>query len=271
MHSFQVNITTHFLGLIDCIVNMNLYAGLNFTLVMKIYYNRYTLVSFQIESRLRPRGIRALRMADTISLPPVLPSDNKRLPRSRRKSIEDYQRIIVDRIKGHFDKRRKQWDLDLKRRVQCLSRSSSMAYLPRNIQNIDSWNGIPKACERIPLQSESKDESGGKVDLSGNKPCRSASVRVVSSCLVHKDMDSYNTLQMEIDISEYLPEGEVRFTATTDGLLVCAKYVQKGRETLEKVKVIPVDGLVETERLKFRPSSKGTMVLELCVRKQSQS
>ena len=168
----------------------------------------------------------------------------------RRKSIEDYQRQIINRIKDHFQRSRDEWQRKFHPQNKKLhrSRSGSEPVETSCCQESQNTELVKSGCEQC-----------------RNSPCRTPSVRILSSNIISNQHDQ-DSVQVTVDISEFLPDGEVTFRTEKNGLIVCAQFPHKSG-AMEKVKVIPVTGLVETERIKVIPQSHGTMVLELKVTK----
>ena len=166
----------------------------------------------------------------------------------RRKSIDDYQRQIINRIKDHFQRSRDEWQRKIHPRKK-LERTASTRSKP-----------VETSCSRC--QDNSKDfPDNQEQEQSRLVPYRSPSVRILSCNVVNVQS---RHMQVTVDISEFLPDGEVTFRTEKNGLLVCAKFPAELHDTpIEKVKLIPVPGLIETERIKVIPVSKGVMTIEL--------
>lgn len=157
----------------------------------------------------------------------------------QQKSTQQYQARIIKAIKHKLDISRAQWENSLQEKT--------LMSTDVNLQNGEMWT----------------DKSFQKADES-KVPFRTQSVRVVSSSLI--DYSSMNCkLILELDIRQFSPDDEITFRTDKQGLLVCSKQTNPKNKIMEKIKIIPVHGLIESERIKVRPSSYGTILLELQV------
>lgn len=184
-------------------------------------------------------------MGDTLIMAASRPTIAMKI---RRKSIEDYQKQIIDKIKNHFQRNREEWEMNLQRKIH-----------PEPVAKVEQEIGC-RNCQQSQTRTSNMDL---KV---GNLPSRSPSVRILSCQIINKTTQE-KTMQLEVDISEFLPDEEVTFKPEKNGLAVCAKFTGSmfDKQSIEKVKFIPVKGLVETERIKIRPTSNGSVILELKV------
>ena len=204
-------------------------------------------------------------MPDTLVMTSPAPA---KLHKPRRKSVEDYQRRIVDRIKDHFQRNKDEWESNLKRKINrqssCLQKQKSCPNLNKSICTHSKVESECKACsgskKSVRFSSDFKDRKTGS---------KQPSVRIMA-CDVINNKSTIKTMQLQVDVSEFLPNGEVTFRSERDALTVCAKYPcpESSDKSIQKVKSIPIPGLIETERIGVKPGSRsGAMILELKVAK----
>eukprot|EP00923_Selenidium_pygospionis_P019399 GHVN01033947.1.p1 GENE.GHVN01033947.1~~GHVN01033947.1.p1 ORF type:complete len:209 (+),score=3.54 GHVN01033947.1:127-753(+) len=203
----------------------------------------------------------------TLVVPPASQQATQQQPAQdklkRSKSIEAYQRSIINRIKEHFHRNRDDWERKLRpRRNKKLDHSESTpedlvtktSYSPNSSDAYSSSHTPSISCNRLPSVRVLRTQSTETTNLNGTT----------------------NIIQITVDISPFLPDGEVTFRTEKDRLVVCARFpsnatsrtVKKVKDE-EKVKVIPVPGLLESERIRVLPASiHGAMIVELKVAKK---
>lgn len=206
----------------------------------------------------------------------------------RRRSIEDYQRQIINRIKDHFQRSRDEWQRKIRGKKLSAQRTGGGAERRGKAadENTRCSSGGCGGAEDISGRRGDATSARHTTDTTSHHhhhdtvPCHddddthdrltdtassSPSVRVLSCIVVARKSPRHHDIQqVTVDISAFLPNGEVAFHTEKNGLLVCAKCpASRQHAAVEQVKVIPVPGLIETERIKVIPVSKGVMTLEL--------
>lgn len=195
---------------------------------------------------------------------------------------EEYQRKIVEKIKRHFDRRRKQWESNLQKQADVFSASSQSLAAdqePETEQRQDSLStvAVAEAEEQEPRLaagsrtssiSESRVSSDVIVSIESTDP---AHLRVVHShCDRHSKDTSNSRWHLEIDINSFLPDGEVLIstegrTLTATGHLAKRKSRGSSNYSLAVKTQVTLNGEIDCRSMHVTTSTNGIMTIQVTV------
>ena len=194
---------------------------------------------------------------------------------SRRAGLEEYQWRVVEKIKRHLDKRRRQWETSLQKQAEVFSTSSSQSLsrqeeeLVTDTHSTDSRSGAATSASDI-SSTAANDDADGVSQASSQSLDTEAELRVLRA---HCDKQKGNVSRwkFELDISDFLPDGEV-LISTGDRTLTATGHPAKRKSRSSNraaVKMqMELDGEVDNRTMLVTTSSNGIMTIRVTVKQE---
>ena len=172
---------------------------------------------------------------------------------TRRHGIEDYQRRIVEKIKRHFERHQYQWESNLQKQADVFNSS------PKVSDTCHHHGDIGLAEVTSPRLRQCVEDKKQKTN----------DLRVVSS-QCHRQGPSSSKWRFEVDITDFLPNGEVLVSIEGETLTATAHWTthcrSRGADTAMIKRQLVVEGYPDSGSLQVTTSQTGTMVIEVLVR-----
>lgn len=192
----------------------------------------------------------------------------------RKSSFEDYQRRLVDKIKRHFERRRKQWENNIENQVQHISKeelppSSSQVPISGDLEervyiNIDSASETRLHPER---------ETSRVVPsllTTGHSSDKCEQITLISTETTDFPDEAKRKYSFMVDIKSFLPFGSVTVCQEETGLMLigesnCSGCRSRGRRGLARTheKYIEIGGVLENDSMRVHTTREGIMNIDV--------